>query len=129
MAAEVMDELNASLVRLHPRVFNDLVDQVVLAVPEPAHRFDLWGIVWMSLRGAGCRVMRGSRERRRSGAYHPHTAGSPWRYRRDEMLRLSASHSFEGTRQTSVSNTPHVCWRCPLSHRRGQEGRRRTGHD
>src|SRR5262249_31162861 len=49
VAAEVMDKLDASRVRLHTHVFNDLVDQIVLAVPEPADRFDLWGVVWASL--------------------------------------------------------------------------------
>ena len=38
-----MDELHASVVRLHAHLFNDLVDQVVLAVPEPAHCFDVCG--------------------------------------------------------------------------------------
>src|SRR5262249_18843498 len=57
VAAEVMDELNASRVRLHPLVFNGLVGQVVLAVPEPAYRFELWGVVRVSLGeldAAGC---------------------------------------------------------------------------
>jgi hypothetical protein len=44
-----MDEFNASLVRLHPYVFDDLVDQVVLSVSEPAHCFSLWRIVRASL--------------------------------------------------------------------------------
>ena len=44
-----MDEFNASLVRLDPSLFNDLVDQLVLAVPEPAHRFSVWRIVRGSL--------------------------------------------------------------------------------
>src|SRR6267143_1487061 len=34
--AELTDEFDASLVRHHPCIFNDLVDQLVLAVPEPA---------------------------------------------------------------------------------------------
>src|SRR5215472_7512336 len=50
VAAELTDELNASRVRLDPLVFNGLVDQVVLAVPEPVHGFELWGVVWVSLR-------------------------------------------------------------------------------
>ena len=45
VAAELMDELNASLVGLHPHVLYDLVDQVVLAVAEPAHCFGLRGVV------------------------------------------------------------------------------------
>ena len=49
LTAELMDELDASLVRLHPSLFNDFVDQVVLAVPEPAHRFGLAGVVRASL--------------------------------------------------------------------------------
>jgi hypothetical protein len=36
-----MDELDASLVGLDSHVSDDLVDQVVLAVAEPAHRFGL----------------------------------------------------------------------------------------
>ena len=44
-----MDEFDASLVRLDPYAFNDLVDQLVLAVPEPAHRFSLRRIVRASL--------------------------------------------------------------------------------
>src|SRR5439155_24471810 len=40
-----MDEFDASLVRLDPVFFDDAVDQVVLAVPEPAHCFSLRGVV------------------------------------------------------------------------------------
>src|SRR4029077_1968526 len=40
-----MDEFDASLVRRAPVFFDDLVDQVVLAVPEPAHCFSLRGVV------------------------------------------------------------------------------------
>jgi hypothetical protein len=47
--AKLMNEPNASLVRLHPHVFDDLVDHVVLAVPKPAHCFELWRIVRTSL--------------------------------------------------------------------------------
>jgi len=43
VAAEVMDELDASRIRRHPLVFNGLVDQVVLAIPEPAYGFKLGG--------------------------------------------------------------------------------------
>ena len=49
MAAELMDELHGSVVRLHAHVRYDMVDQVVLAVPESAHRFDLCGVVRVSL--------------------------------------------------------------------------------
>jgi hypothetical protein len=47
--AELMDEFEASLVRLDPSLFNDLIDQLVLAVPEPAHGFSVWWIVRGSL--------------------------------------------------------------------------------
>jgi hypothetical protein len=40
-----MDEFNASLVRLDPSLFNDLIDQLVLAVAQSAHRFSVWRIV------------------------------------------------------------------------------------
>jgi integrase len=56
-----------------------------------------------------CRIA----ERRRSGASHPNKAGSPWRDRRGEMLRLSPSHASEGTRRTSVSNMLRGGSRCP----------------
>src|SRR5215471_16840652 len=42
--AQPMDEFDASLVGLYPFLFNDLVDQVVLAVPEPAHCISVWRI-------------------------------------------------------------------------------------
>ena len=32
-----------------PLPLNDFVDQVILAVPEPAHRFGLRGVVWAAL--------------------------------------------------------------------------------
>src|SRR4030095_471204 len=48
--AELMDELDGSLIRLPPSLFNDFVDQVILAVPEPAHRFGLRGVIWGALR-------------------------------------------------------------------------------
>src|SRR5215468_404453 len=47
--AELTNEFNAALVRFDPFVFDDSVDQVVLAVPEPVHCFGLRGVVWMSL--------------------------------------------------------------------------------
>src|SRR6516225_10011140 len=46
---ELTDESDASLIRLHPNVFDNLVDQLVLAVPKPADRFDLRGIVRATL--------------------------------------------------------------------------------
>ena len=46
---KLVEEFDAAFVRLHACVFDDLVDQVVLAVPEPAHRFSLWRIVRASL--------------------------------------------------------------------------------
>src|SRR5215472_16141315 len=46
---QLPDKFDAPLVRLNPDVFNDLVDQVVFAVPEPAHRFGLCGIIWAAL--------------------------------------------------------------------------------
>src|SRR5262249_32634411 len=52
MVAELMDELDASLVGLHPHSFDHLVDQIVLAVPQPAHCFGLWGVVQASLEKA-----------------------------------------------------------------------------
>jgi hypothetical protein len=47
--AELMNEFNASLIRLDPSLFNDLIDQLVLAVPQPAHRFSVLRIVGGSL--------------------------------------------------------------------------------
>src|SRR6516162_6289080 len=47
--AHLVDEFNAPLVRLDPFVFDDLVDQVVLAVPEAIHCFGLRRIVRTSL--------------------------------------------------------------------------------
>src|SRR5262245_303040 len=47
--AKMLDELNTPLVSLHPDVFNKFIDQFILAVPEPAHCFDLRRIVRVSL--------------------------------------------------------------------------------
>src|SRR4029450_7496432 len=47
--AELMDELDGSLIRLYPSLCNDGVDQVILAVPEPAHCFGLRGVVLAAL--------------------------------------------------------------------------------
>src|SRR6516164_259093 len=47
--AELMEEFDASLVRVDPDIFNDLVDQTVLAVREPTHRFGLQRIGRASL--------------------------------------------------------------------------------
>ena len=49
LMAELVDEFNASLVRLDSLIFDDLVDQVVLAVPEPADCFGLRQVLWGSL--------------------------------------------------------------------------------
>src|SRR6516162_11705784 len=49
LMAELMDEFDASLVRLDPFVFDDLVDQIVLAVPEAIHCLGLRRIVRTSL--------------------------------------------------------------------------------
>jgi len=49
LMAELVDEFNASLVRLDSLIFDDLVDQVVLAVPEAIHCFGLRGVVGGSL--------------------------------------------------------------------------------
>src|SRR5215831_1963342 len=49
IAAELMDESHASLIRLHARLRDGIVDQVILAVPEPAHGFDLCRIFKVSL--------------------------------------------------------------------------------
>src|SRR6516162_7976900 len=46
---KLIKEFNAALVRLHPFIFDDLVDQVVLAVPKAVHRFSLWRIIRASL--------------------------------------------------------------------------------
>src|SRR6516165_6518895 len=46
--AELMNEFNAALVRFDPFVFDDSVDQVVFAVPEPVHCFGLRGVVGTS---------------------------------------------------------------------------------
>src|SRR5215469_7190745 len=46
--AELTNEFNAALVRIDPFVFDDSVDQVVLAVPEPVHCFGLRGVVGTS---------------------------------------------------------------------------------
>src|SRR5262245_22771837 len=46
--AELTNEFNAALVRFDPFVFDDSVDQVVLAVPEPVHCFGLRGVVGTS---------------------------------------------------------------------------------
>ena len=47
--AELMDEFNASLVRLHPFFFYNFVDQVVLAVSKTVYGLDLRGVVRTSL--------------------------------------------------------------------------------
>jgi hypothetical protein len=47
--AQLVDEFYAPLVRLDPFVFDDLVDQVVLAVPEAIYCFGLRRIVRSSL--------------------------------------------------------------------------------
>src|SRR5215469_11531103 len=47
--AELMDKFDAALVRLHPVFLDNLVDQIVLAVPETVHGFGLRRIVWASL--------------------------------------------------------------------------------
>jgi hypothetical protein len=47
--AELMDEFNASLVSLHAYLRYRMVDQVVLAVPESTHCFNLRGVVRASL--------------------------------------------------------------------------------
>src|SRR5262249_60984763 len=46
--AELTNEFNAALVRFVPFVFDDSVDQVGLAVPEPVHCFGLRGVVGTS---------------------------------------------------------------------------------
>ena len=47
---EPFDQLYASVVRLHPFVGDDRVDQVIFSVPKPAHRIELRRVVWASLR-------------------------------------------------------------------------------
>ena len=49
LTSELMNELDASLIGFNPPVLDDRVDQVVLAVPEPAHCLGLRGIVRASL--------------------------------------------------------------------------------
>src|SRR4030095_7594806 len=49
MMVKLMDEFNGPLVRLHAYVLNGLVNQVVLAIPEAAHCFDLRGGIRTSL--------------------------------------------------------------------------------
>jgi hypothetical protein len=48
--AQLTDEFDAPLVRLHSYVFDNFIDEVVLAVAEPAHRVRFWRIVRASLR-------------------------------------------------------------------------------
>jgi hypothetical protein len=43
--AKLLDEPYTSLVRLHPFVVDNLVDQLVLPVSEPADCLELWGIL------------------------------------------------------------------------------------
>jgi len=57
--ARLTDQFNAPLVRLHPCVFDRLVDRFVLVVSEPVHCFDLWGVVRGSL-GDTARCEKGS---------------------------------------------------------------------
>ena len=44
-ARELMDEVNASAYGSTPCLLNDLIDQLVLAVAEPTHRFGLRRVV------------------------------------------------------------------------------------
>jgi hypothetical protein len=48
--AELMDEFNASRVRLHASFLDDLVDQVRLTVSKAVHGFSLRRIIGTSLR-------------------------------------------------------------------------------
>src|SRR5262245_64342810 len=50
LVAELTNEPNASLVWFHASLFNDLIDQVVLAVPKSANRF---GVGWIVRRSLG----------------------------------------------------------------------------
>src|SRR5690348_3314075 len=45
-----MNELNAALVSFDTCGFNDLVEQLVFSVPEPADCFCLWRVIYGSLR-------------------------------------------------------------------------------
>jgi hypothetical protein len=47
--AQLTDEVDSSFVRLHAYIFDDLVDQLVLAVPKPSHGFSRWRVVWAPL--------------------------------------------------------------------------------
>src|SRR4030095_9992978 len=47
---KLMYEFDASFVRLYPDLFDSLVNQVGLAVPETTHSFGLWRIIRASLR-------------------------------------------------------------------------------
>jgi hypothetical protein len=47
--AELMNELHGSGVRLHATLRDGAVHQVVLAIPEPVHGFDVCRVVKVSL--------------------------------------------------------------------------------
>ena len=86
--AELMDEFNASLVRLDPFLFDDFVDQLVLAVPEAVHCFGLWRIVRGSfgeLDAARCEKVANAVVARLPIYIKPIIRGE---IERDEMLRL-----------------------------------------
>src|SRR5262249_49145470 len=45
LSVKQSDEVDTALIRLHPRLLDNLVDQIVLAVTEPAHRVSLGRVV------------------------------------------------------------------------------------
>src|SRR5262252_2990277 len=47
---ELTDEGDSPRIRLHPHRGDDVVDEVILAVPEPTHRFSLRGVIRGALR-------------------------------------------------------------------------------
>src|SRR5713101_1699274 len=47
---ELTDERDSPRIRLHPHRGDDVVDKVILAVPEPTHRFGLRGVIRGALR-------------------------------------------------------------------------------
>src|SRR4030095_647979 len=50
LLTELTDELDSPRIRFHPHRGDDVVDEVILAVPEPTHRVSLWGVIRGALR-------------------------------------------------------------------------------
>src|ERR1700730_9438886 len=49
IAMEQMDELHASIVSLHAFCRDGIIDQLILAIPKSAHRFDVYRVFSVSL--------------------------------------------------------------------------------